>query len=220
MPGVTISTAVRTGAVNTGTAPASTFFVVGRTERGTDSEALLVTSLEDYETKYGGHVSGHYTWYTLKTFFEEGGTRAYVGRAVDDTAVNASKALLAPSSAAGITLTAVGAGDWGNDLDVAVTNNTTDFDIEVTYDGTVVFSGEGYTSLTEAIDGINFSTDAQYYFTAALSAGATASALLVTAASAAFTSGTDGTIAKADYVTALDLFGPELGSGSVAIPVW
>ena len=218
MPGVTISTAVRTGAVNTGTAPASTFFVVGRTERGTDSEALLVTSLEDYETKYGGHVSGHYTWYTLKTFFEEGGTRAYVGRAVDDTAVNASKALLAPSSAAGITLTAVGAGDWGNNLAVEVTNNTSDFDIEVTYGGDVVFSGTGYTSLTEAIDGINFSTDAQYYFTAALTAGATASALLVTAASASFTSGTDGTIAKADYVTALDLFGPELGSGSVAIP--
>ena len=218
MPGVTISTAVRTGAVNAGSAPASTFFVVGRTERGTDSEAVLVTSLEDFETKFGGHVSGHYTWYTLKTFFEEGGTRAYVARATDDSAVNASKALLAPSSAAGITLTAVGAGDWGNDLAVEVTNNTTDFDIEVTYDGTVIFSGTGYGSLTEAIEGINFSTDAEHYFTAALTTGATASALLVTAASASFTSGTDGSIAKADYAAQLDLFGPELGSGSVAIP--
>ena len=99
MPGVTISTAVRTGAVNTGAAPAQTFFVVGQTARGIDSEAVLVTSLEDYENKFGGHATGHYTWYTLKTFFEEGGVQAYVARATAAAAVNASKALLAPASA-------------------------------------------------------------------------------------------------------------------------
>jgi len=152
MPGVTISTAVRTGAVNAGAAPAQTFFVVGQTARGIDSEAVLVTSLEDYENKFGGHATGHYTWYTLKTFFEEGGVQAYVARATAAAAVNASKALLAPASAAGITLTAVGAGTWGNSLSVAVTNNTTDFDITVTYSGSTIFSGTGYASLDAAVE--------------------------------------------------------------------
>jgi hypothetical protein len=218
MPGVTISTAVRTGAVNTGVAPAATFFVVGQTERGTDTEAVLVTSLEDYESKFGGHVSGHYTWYTLRTFFEEGGVQAYVSKATASDAVKASKALLAPSSAAGITLTAVGDGAWGNDLAVSVANNTTDFDIIVTYDGTAVFAGAGYTSLNEAVEAINFSSAAEHYFTAALTSGAVGTALLVTAASASFTSGADGSIAKADFVTALSRFTSDLGAGAVAIP--
>lgn len=218
MPGVTISTAVRTGAVNAGNAPAQTFFVVGQTERGNGTEAVRVTSLEDFESKFGGHVSGHYTWYTLRTFFEEGGVQAYVARATASAAVAASKALLAPSSAAGITLTAVGKGTWGNDLSVAVVNNTTSFDVTVEYDGSAVFAGTGFTSLSEAVESINFSSAAEHYFTAALTTGATASALLVTASEASFTSGTDGSIAKSDYVAALSMFSSEFGSGAVSIP--
>lgn len=218
MPGVTISTAVRTGAVNTGTAPAATFFVVGQTERGTDQESVLVTSLEDYETKFGGHVAGHFTYYTLRTFFEEGGVRAYVAKATASAAVRASKALLAPSSAAGITLTAVGKGTWGNDLAVAVTNNSTNFDMSVSYDGTEIFAASGLTSLSEAVTSINFSSAAEPYFTAALTASADSTALLATAASASFASGTDGSIAKSDFQSALTKFNSDLGSGSVAIP--
>ena len=39
MPGVTITTAVRTGATNLGTAPAAKFFLVGTSERGVSSAA-------------------------------------------------------------------------------------------------------------------------------------------------------------------------------------
>ena len=218
MPGVTITTAVRTGATNTGIAPAATFFIVGTTERGIDTEAVLVTSLEDFETKFGGHVSGSYTWYSLKTFFEEGGVRAYVARASASDAVVATKALLVGTSDPGITLTAVGKGTWGNSLSVTATNNTSSFDLVVTYSGTTVFSGTGYTSLTEAISAINFDTTAQYYFTAALTASASASALLKTASASAFASGANGSIAKSDYIADIALFTADLGSGSVAIP--
>ena len=218
MPGVTITTAVRTGATNTGIAPAATFFIAGTTERGIDTEAVLVTSLEDFETKFGGHVSGSYTWYSMKTFFEEGGVRAYVARASASDAVAGSKALLVGTSDPGITLTAVGAGTWGNDLSVTVTNNTTSFDLSVTYSGTTVFSGTGYLTLTEVISAINFDTTAQYYFTAALTASATASSLLKTSAASAFASGANGAIAKSDYIADLALFTADLGSGSVAIP--
>lgn len=218
MPGVTISTAVRTGAVNVGSAPAQTFFVVGQTERGNGTEAVRVTSLEDFETKFGAHESGYFTWYTMRTFFEEGGAVAYVARATASDGVVSSKALLGTASAAGITLTAVGKGSWGNDLAVAVTNNTTNFDLTVTYDGTTVFAGTGFTSLSEAIDSINSSSVTGFYFTVDLSAGATASALLDTAVFASFTAGADGTIAKSDYISALSMFSDELGSGAVSIP--
>jgi hypothetical protein len=218
MPGVTISTAVRTGAVNAGAAPAQTFFVVGQTARGIDGEAVLVTSLEDFETKFGGHVSGHYTWYTLKTFFEEGGVQAYVARATASAAVAASVDLDAPSSAPGITLTAVGAGTWGNSLEATVVNNTINFDLTVTYADAEVFSGFGFTSLDEAITAINFSSTAANYFSASLTSGASGSSLLVAVSESAFTSGTDGAIAKTDYTAALSLFTTELGSGAVSIP--
>jgi hypothetical protein len=218
MPGVTISTAVRTGAVNTGTAPAATFFVVGQTERGADSQAVLVTSLEDYESKFGGHVTGHYTWYTLRTFFEEGGVQAYVARATAAAAVNASVALAAPSTQPGITLTAVGAGTWGNSLEATVVNNTINFDLTVTYADAEVFSGLGFASLAEAVTAINFSSTASNYFSASLTSGASGSSLLAAVSESAFTSGTNGTIAKSDYVSALGLFTNDLGSGAVSIP--
>lgn len=218
MPGVTISTAVRTGAVNAGAAPAQTFFVVGQTERGTDTEAVLVTSLEDFENKFGGHVTGHYTWYTLKTFFEEGGVQAYVARATATDGVRASIALSAPSSTPGITLTAVGKGTWGNSLSAAVTNNTTTFDVVVTYGGAALFSGTGYTSLTEAVEAINFSSAAEHYFTAALTTGALGTALLSTASAASFASGAGGSIAKSNFTSALSMFSTDLGSGAVALP--
>jgi len=215
MPGVTITTAVRTGAVNTGIAPAATFFIAGQTERGIDSEAVLVTSLEDFETKFGVHQTGHYTWYSLKTFFEEGGVQAYVARVA--TGVNASKALAVGVSDPGITLTAVGGGTWGNDLEVAVSEDSGTFTMTVSYDGTEVFTG-AYTSLTEAVTAINNSTGASNYFTAALTSGADGTDVLSDFALGSFSGGTDVTATKADFVTALALFTADLGAGAVAIP--
>jgi phage tail sheath protein FI len=217
MPGVTISTAVRTGAVNTGVAPAATFFVVGETTRGIDTEAVLVTSLEDYETKFGAHTTGQYTWYSLRTFFEEGGVNAYVGRATASDAVAASAALLDSTSGAGLTLTAVGDGSWGNDLEAVVTVDGSEFTLTVSYEGSEIFSGT-YTSLSGALTGINFSSGAANYFTAAYTVGADPTETLEANAGEAFTSGDNGTIAKSDFVSALDLFSAELGSGCVAAP--
>lgn len=224
MPGVSISTAVRTGPVNAGVAPASTFFVVGETERGPDSVAVSVVSLEEYTAVYGGYEANKYTYQQIRTFFEEGGSRAVVGRVSASDGDPAVKALLAnPSSAAGITLTAVGKGEWGNEIYVSVVNNDDeDFGITLYYNGTqavnIVAQTTGHTSLTSAIESINNSVAFGRYCTAALTSGATASALLADLAAAAFASGSDGTVAEADFTDALDLFTEELGAGAVAIP--
>lgn len=218
MPGVTITTAVRTGATNTGTAPAATFFVAGETERGIDTSAVLVTSLEDYQTKFGAHVTGHYVWYTLKTFFEEGGISAYVARTTAEDADYASIAMLCNTTDPGITLTAVGAGAWANTgLEVIVDNTGTAFDLVVNYADATVYSAT-FSSIAEAVTAINASTVAQYYFTAALTAGADGTDLLKDMAASNFTGGADGAIAKEDFVNALAHFTEDLGAGAVAIP--
>jgi hypothetical protein len=218
MPGVTISTAVRTGATNTGTAPAATFFLLGTAERGKGSVAVAVTSLSDFETKFGEHVTGSYSWYSMKTFFEEGGVSAYFVKVNAAAGVAATKALLATASAAGVTFTAVSKGVWGNSLGFAVTNNTTNFDVTITYSGTTIFSGTGYESLSALVTAVNADTTAANYVTCALTASAVSTALLATAASSAPSNGADGTVAKSDFITAISLFTEELGAGAVAAP--
>lgn len=219
MPGVTISTAVRTGAINTGTAPAATFFLLGTAERGTNTLATQVTSLEDFELKFGEHITGSYSYYSMKTFFEEGGVSAYFVRVTAAAGVVGTKALAtATSSGPGITFTAVGKGAWANSLAFVATNNNTTFDLTVKYDGVDVFVGTGFADLTECISSVNASTTARFYFTAALTASAVASQLLATAASTSPSNGSDGTVAKSDFISAVSLFTEELGSGAVAAP--
>ncbi len=227
MPGVSISTAVRTGPVNAGIAPASTFFIVGETERGTDSVAVAISSLEEYVSYFGGYEANKYTYQQMRTFFEEGGARAVVARVSASTehlGVAASKVLVAnPASAAGVTLTAVGRGEWGNSLHVSVVNNDdANFDITLYYGGTEVVNRvaqtTGHTSLTSAIEAINNSSTFGKYCTAALTDGASPTALLADLAVAAFISGDDGMGTESDFLDALDLFTEDLGPGAVSIP--
>ena len=219
MPGVTITTAVRTGATNTGTAPSATFFLLGTSERGNGSQALRVSSLEEFETKYGNHVTGSYSYYSMKTFFEEGGANAYFARVTAAAGVASTKAMLtATGDAPGVTFTAVGKGVWGNNLAMSATNNSTNFDVSITYNGTTVYSGLGFESLTELVTSVNSDPSAKYYVSVALTASAVASQLLKTAAASSPTNGADGTVAKSDVVTAMAYFTDDLGSGAIAAP--
>lgn len=218
MPGVTISTAIRTGAVNTGVAPAATFFYMGTAERGIGSRAVVVSSLEDFEAKFGEHISGSYSWYSTKTFFEEGGVEAYFVKVNAAAGVAGTKALIGVSSAAGVTFTAVSKGLWANSLSFVVTNNTTNFDVTVSYDGSTVFSGTGFTGLNALVSSVNADATAANYVTCALSSGAVDATLLVTAAASSPSNGADGTVAKSDFISALALFTEDLGAGAVAAP--
>jgi len=225
MPGVSISTAVRTGPVNAGLAPASTFFIVGETERGIDSAAVAVSSLSDYTTAFGGYEANKYTYQQIRTFFEEGGSLAYVARVSASTAnggVASEYALEVVGDDPGITLTAVGRGTWGDSIYVAVANESTYFDITVYYGGNtseyIIYTGTNFTSLTAAIEDINSSTILANYCSAALTATADPTALLKDQSVVAFADGDDGAVAESDWLGALDLFSEELGAGAVAIP--
>ena len=220
MPGVQITTAVRTGPAVTGTAPDSTFFIVGRTERGTDSGAKLVTSLDEYVTYFGGYVADFYTYSSVRTFFEEGGANCYVSRASAAAAVRAERDCLVSAAATGIKLTAVGKGTWGNNIGVTIAVTGSTNTVTLTYGTTpVTFFSATVSNINELKSALENDLVAPNYVSVALLAGTTGSELLAAVSPAgSLATGTDGSIALTDYTAALADFTEELGGGCVAIP--
>jgi len=60
MPGVVISTAVRTGPSSPTVRESSQAFFIGLADRGPTDSAVKVASIEEFEDIYGGYVSYAY----------------------------------------------------------------------------------------------------------------------------------------------------------------
>ena len=216
MPGVIVTTAVRTGPTNAQTAATATMFLAGLTERGPDGTVHLITSLSDYQDIYGGVAAG-YTHETIETFFEEGGSRAYVSRVIGSSATESSLALNKTGSVLVMTLTAAGKGTWshGGVLQAVVTQPTAGvtFKIQIMLNSVAVYTTRANTTVAAAVSEINNSATAALYVTAT-DAGSTGIPVVVTGN---FTGGTDdATVVAADYVTAIALFTEDLGPGAVS----
>jgi len=225
MPGVVVTTAVRTGPTVPNLQPSSTFFIVGEAERGPTDRALLVTSLEEFEDFYGGFVSYGHLHPQVQAFFEEGGARCYVSRVVGASPSASSgdievgtKTLNTAGGSPAITLTAVGAGDWSENLEVSVTALGSGFAIKLFLNDDQVYSTGECNNAERAVNRINASVIAARYITASLpGAGSLVPAV---AASSAFSAGDDnrGAITVDNYTEALTLFTENLGAGAVAAP--
>ena len=228
MPGIQISTAVRTGPTNSTIRESSQAFFVGKALRGPTNAALLVTSLEDFELKYGGFVSGYYLHPTVEAFFEEGGTQCYVVRVEPATDAAAATKTLANASATAITLTASGPGTWANGatggLSVVVSagSTTNSRSVAIYLNSVLVMTTGTCTSNAQIVGKINTHPVASLYMTATENIAGTAAAgtMIVTAASSNFTGGVNGTgsVSNAQYETALTYFLDSYGTGIVSIP--
>jgi len=240
MPGIQISTAVRTGPSNSTVRESSQAFFVGEALRGPTNEARLITSLEQFEISYGGY-DGTYLHPTVEAFFEEGGTQCYVvrveGLVSGSAAVAASATLdnsLATTSTA-ITLTVDGPGTWANGAgsagsytglhyDVDAGADTSKRIIKLYLDGDLIMTTGACASTAELVGKINSHPVASLYLTATeTNAGSTATANSMPAATGsltAFSSGTNGTssVTNAQYISALELFLDSYGTGVVACP--
>ncbi len=223
MPGVVISTAVRTGPSSTTVRESSQLFVVGLAERGPSDEAVLIQSLADFELNFGEFISSSYLHPTVETFFEEGGTQCYVARVVGDSATTGTKVLLGTggeASSSVMGLTANGAGSWSADLDVAVETVTASvsFRVKLYYKDALVYNTGTVTSPSQAVGRINTSPIASKYVTATAASGTVTNP--ATLAASAFSSGNSdhAAVVTADYTAALELFNDALGTGSVCIP--
>jgi len=61
----------------------SEFGLIGVTERGPDETSPIITSFSQFERTYGSFYQGNYAAYAVKAFFEEGGSRLRMFRALE-----------------------------------------------------------------------------------------------------------------------------------------
>lgn len=217
MPGVVISTSVRTGPSTTTVRESSQLFIVGLSERGPSDEPVLIESLSDFEDVFGGYQSYSYMHPTLETFFEEGGTRAYVARAVGASATVGQITLLDGGQAA-IALTANGAGSWSSDIKAQVTHpSASTFKIDIYYQDELKYTTGNVTTAAQAVGRINLSSIATRYVDATLINSELVPDVLV---ATSLSAGDDkkNTVDSARYNAALSLFNDTLGSGAVVCP--
>jgi len=218
MPGVVISTAVRTGPSSATVRESSQLFVVGMAERGPSDMAVLVTSIADFESVYGKFQSYSYLHPTVETFFEEGGTQCYVARTVGASATTGSLELVDTDEDVVMTINANGPGAWSSDVDVEVlTPSGSTFKINFYYKEVLVYSTGTCTSTAQAVGRINLSTVASHYVEATLASGVTT---LPEAVYDNLSAGDDdhANVTDASYVSALSLFNGAYGTGAVACP--
>jgi hypothetical protein len=220
MPGIVIETAVRTGPNTATVRPSSQLFVVGLAERGPTDVPVRVESLEEFELLFGTYQSYSYLHPTIQTFFEEGGTRAYVGRAVGaDASVGSLE--LADGDATPqdtIQLAAVGAGDWSARLAAQVIDSSGAKIIKIFLDDVEIFSTGAQTTVTALVNAINTSVVASPYVEATNLSSTNTDPLPAVLAKTDFTSGDDDrNNAGFTFAPVLDLFNDSYGDGAVAI---
>jgi hypothetical protein len=222
-PGVLVSTATRSGPAAFPRALSGQFFVVGLTERGAVGSAIKVNSMSDYARLCGGRVAYGSVYDSLKTFFEEGGSQAYVSRVAGGAATLSTLTLVDRATSPGVNTLRVDAanpGAWGTGLTVEVADGATADTVKVTIrlNGDIV---EEYNNLASPDAVVSAFTGSPYVTITNLgSVTAAPDNLPKVIAATALTGGDDdrGAVVTADYEAALDAFGIGLGDGAVAIP--
>lgn len=227
MPGVSITTSVRTGPSSATVRDSSQAFFAGLAQRGPADEAVLVNSLAEFEETYGTYVTYAYLHPTVQAFFEEGGTQCYIARVVGPAATTATN-ILNEGGAGGsdcITLTANGPGDWAHNMDIQVTASGALRNIKLFYDDDLVYQTGNKATTTALVNAINNSAIASKY----MAATKLTDDLPEVSAATAFGAGTftDGDDDRDDntvdttfsaFVDALELFLDSFGTGAVACP--
>ena len=221
-PGVTVTTETAPGGGDLETGRAGTYYVAGLTQRGAVDGPVQLRSLSEYTSKLGERVSYGALYDDLATFFAEGGTRAYVARVVGDAAAVGTLTLQDRAGVPVDTLRidAKDPGAWSSDVTVEVTDGIVadTFDLIVRHDGDIV---ENYRNLASPAAAVTATATSGYIRAFDLGSATVApDNNPAVQAATALSAGDDdrGSVVAADYVTALDRLGADLGAGVVAIP--
>lgn len=225
MPGVSVRTGTISGPSAPARAPSSTYFVSGLTERGPVDKPTRVFSFAAFAALYGARPSFGTLWDDVKTFFEEGGTQAYVQRVVGPAAtLGAIAAPLQDRNATPddtLNVTAANPGAWSTRVSVKVLDGATaaTFRFQVLLDGVVVEDYSALPSPQAAVSKIN----AQSAYVRLADAGSASTAPAnnpVAVGPVALTAGADdrASVVTLTYTTSLTKFTKGLGDGAVALP--
>jgi phage tail sheath protein FI len=110
----------------------STGAFIGKAQMGPLREPVMVTSMTEFTNHYGNFLTDGTSFlaHSVLQFFNNGGKRTYIVRIAAADAAVASLTVLDRESAAKPTLTIAAAneGDWGNSLEVVITDGTSDPD--------------------------------------------------------------------------------------------
>lgn len=99
---------------------------IGKAEMGLIGQAKLVTSLPEFQTKYGGFLNDSYLSHGIFEFFNNGGKKAYIIRVAGAGATAAAIAIKDRKGASSLTIQAANEGAWGNKLSVVITDTPSD----------------------------------------------------------------------------------------------
>lgn len=225
MPGVVITTGTVSGPSAPTLAPASTYFVVGLAERGPTDAPVLVQSYAQFQTAFGDPVPYSLLHPDLRTFFAEGGTRAYVTRVVGPAAAagDISTGLMDRGETPEVTINvaARSAGAWSERVSVQVVDGATSgtFRLRVFFDGVLA---RDYTNLRSPAEAVaRTSSDPYIVLTDAGSeAEAPDNNPAANSSPISLSAGSDdrSSVSTDSYLGALGRFDAGLGDGAVAIP--
>jgi hypothetical protein len=222
MPGVIVTTNVRSGP-SAVTQPASgQFFVVGQFERGNVLKPTTITSSSEVYQYFGSRTTYSDAYDQLLTYFAEGGQQAVVARVVGASATAGTLQLSdrASTPVPTLSITASNPGAWSSFLTVEVVDGPTadTFRMVIRISGATV---EDYGNLTSPADAVAKFKNSKYVTVTSLgSASVVPTNNPVAIVPTPLTAGNDqrGTITSTTYLTALTQFAPEFGDGAVAIP--
>ena len=114
----------------------------GKAQRGPLNTPTLVNSFSEYNTIFGGFVSGYELPLAVRAYFMNGGRTAYVCRAGGTGGVASTGVLPDITPATTLTVTATSQGTWGNSVVIIITDATdgvaTDYNLQVQVNGFIV----------------------------------------------------------------------------------
>lgn len=209
-PGVTVT--VRDAAPPT-TSPTEidTLFIAHFAEKG-GTTPILVESIDEFVTAFGGRVSYSLAYDYLDAVFQEGVSKAYFTRVLGPDPVYATATLETGSSTESLVIDAKSYGDWANGIQV-VAAGAGPYTLTVKdADGNTL---ETSPPLTDQQDAVDWSASSAYV-NITLGAGTGIPA----AATATLASGTDdhGNATDSQWETVIGLFTKDLGPGQIAMP--
>jgi predicted RNA-binding protein with TRAM domain len=202
----------RTAPVDTGT-----LFAVGITEKGPEVPLKPITSLDEFNTRYGARLTTSSMYDALETFFREGGGRAYIGRVLGPAKATAGRTLNDAGAAPVLRVDANSPGAWGNSLLVQVTAGDTGGEFKLVISHSTLGTLESSPSLVDTAAAVSWGSGSGYVVISLAGAGANDPAV---AAAQALTGGADDTagILDAHWLTALSGMAKALGPGQVCAP--
>lgn len=151
-PGVNVTVTAAPPSPSSG-AQTGTWFVTGQTAAGPTGIPIPISSMAQYATILGSRVSYGFLYDSLNEYFNDGGVLAYVSRLVGPSAGSAVIALKDASAVNTLTLTAAGAGAWGNSLTatVAAGSVSNSYTITINQSGTILVQSPNLFNPADAV---------------------------------------------------------------------